>query len=43
VDVICMATHGRSGLSQALLGSQAQEVVKRCRQPVLLVPPEREG
>jgi nucleotide-binding universal stress UspA family protein len=43
VDAICMATHGRSGVSQALLGSQAQEVVKRCRQPVLLVPPAREG
>jgi nucleotide-binding universal stress UspA family protein len=43
VDAICMATHGRSGLSQAMLGSQAQEVIKRCRQPVLLVPPEREG
>jgi nucleotide-binding universal stress UspA family protein len=41
VDAICMATHGRSGVSQALLGSQAHEVVKRCRQPVLLVPPER--
>jgi nucleotide-binding universal stress UspA family protein len=43
VDAICMATHGRSGLTQAMLGSQAQEVMKRCRQPVLLVPPEREG
>jgi nucleotide-binding universal stress UspA family protein len=41
VDAICMATHGRSGVSQALLGSQAHEVVKRCRQPVLIVPPER--
>ncbi len=41
VDAICMATRGRSGVS-AVLGSQAQEVVHRARQPVLLTPPERE-
>ena len=43
VDAICMATHGRSGVSQLVLGSQAHAVVQRARQPVLLVPPEREG
>lgn len=43
VDAICMATHGRSGLHRAVLGSQAQEVLQRARQPVVLVPPEREG
>ena len=43
VDAICMATHGRSGISRVVLGSQAQEVVLRTRQPVVLVPPEREG
>ena len=37
VDAICMATHGRSGAPRYLLGSQAMEVVKRARQPVLLV------
>lgn len=37
VDAICMSTHGRSGASRALLGSQAHEVVQRARQPVLLV------
>jgi nucleotide-binding universal stress UspA family protein len=42
VDAICMATHGRSGLSEILLGSQAAQVVKRSVKPVLLVPPERE-
>jgi nucleotide-binding universal stress UspA family protein len=42
VDAICMATHGRSGVSRLVLGSQAQEVVQRCRQPVVLVPPERD-
>lgn len=40
-DAICMATHGRSGLSQLALGSQAQQVVARAHCPVLLVPPER--
>ena len=43
VDAICMATHGRSGMSRVLLGSQAQEVMQRARQPVVFVPPEREG
>ena len=43
VDAICMATHGRSGAPRAVLGSQAQEVVHRARQPVVLVPQEREG
>lgn len=42
VDLICMATHGRSGISNVVLGSQAQGVVSRVRQPVVLVPPERE-
>jgi len=37
VDVICMSTHGRSGPSRFLVGSQAEEVVRRARQPVLLV------
>jgi nucleotide-binding universal stress UspA family protein len=40
VDAICMATHGRSGASELILGSQAREVVHRATQPVLLVPPE---
>lgn len=43
VDAICMATHGRSGVPRVVLGSQAQEVLHRARQPVILVPPEREG
>jgi nucleotide-binding universal stress UspA family protein len=42
VDVICMATHGRSGMSQVILGSQAQEVIRHARQPLVLVPPEHE-
>jgi nucleotide-binding universal stress UspA family protein len=43
VDAICMATHGRSGMPRVVLGSQTQEVMQRARQPVVLVPPEREG
>jgi nucleotide-binding universal stress UspA family protein len=43
VDAICMATHGRSGVSRVVLGSQSQEVVQHARQPVVLVPPERES
>jgi len=37
VDAICMSTHGRSGASRFLVGSQAEEVLRRARQPVLLV------
>lgn len=43
VDVICMATHGHAGLSQLVVGSQAHAVLQRVRQPVLLVPPERDA
>jgi nucleotide-binding universal stress UspA family protein len=38
-DVICIATHGRSGVSRALMGSQAEQVVRRAGRPVVLVPP----
>lgn len=36
-DLIAMTTHGRSGLARALLGSVADEVVRRSKCPVLLV------
>lgn len=39
-DVICLATHGRTGLTKALLGSVAQEVLQNSTRPVLLVRPE---
>jgi nucleotide-binding universal stress UspA family protein len=42
VDAICMSTHGRSGISELMLGSQANEVVRVARQPVLLVKAARE-
>ena len=37
VGLIAMATHGRSGLQRVLLGSVADEVVKKASCPVLLV------
>ena len=41
-DAICMGTHGRSGLMKALLGSQAEAVLRGAKVPVLLVPSPRE-
>lgn len=35
VDLIVIATHGRSGISRLLLGSVAESVVRRARCPVL--------
>jgi nucleotide-binding universal stress UspA family protein len=37
-DAICLATHSRSGLSQLILGSPAQDVLHHAGRPVLLVP-----
>jgi len=37
-DIICLSTHGRSGLAQSILGSVAQKVVARDDRPVLLIP-----
>ena len=42
VDVIAMATHGRSGLSRLFQGSVAQDVLKRVNVPVLLLRAEDE-
>jgi nucleotide-binding universal stress UspA family protein len=42
-DVIVIGTHGRGGLSQLLLGSVAQYVVRHARRPVIVVrdvPPD---
>ena len=38
-DVIVIGTHGRAGLSRALLGSVAARVVRTSAVPVLVVPP----
>jgi len=37
-DLIVMGTHGRRGVKRALLGSDAELVVRHSRVPVLLVP-----
>jgi len=37
VDLIVMGTHGRKGVSRALLGSVAESVVRRATVPVLVV------
>jgi len=37
VDLILMATHGRSGIRRWAIGSVAEKVVRATRQPVLLV------
>jgi nucleotide-binding universal stress UspA family protein len=41
IDLVVMATHGRTGLQHILMGSVAETVVRRSRVPVLTVkPPE---
>lgn len=42
VDLIVMATHGRSGLSDLAHGSVAREIIRDGRLPVLLVRPKDE-
>jgi len=38
VDVVALASHGRSGLPRALLGSVAEQVARRSPRPVLIIP-----
>ena len=40
IDLICIATHGRTGLSHALFGSVAEKVVRKAPCAVLSVRPE---
>jgi len=37
-DMIVMGTHGRTGIRRALMGSVAEEVLRRARRPVLVIP-----
>ncbi|HVL59640.1 MAG TPA: universal stress protein, partial [Burkholderiaceae bacterium] len=37
-DLIVMGTHGRRGLQRAMLGSDAERVLRHASVPVLLVP-----
>ena len=41
IDLIVMATHGRSGIAHVLMGSVAEKVVQRSAVPVLTVKPEK--
>ncbi|MBI2563014.1 MAG: universal stress protein, partial [candidate division NC10 bacterium] len=41
VDLIMMATHGRTGLSHALVGSVTERVVRKAPCPVLSIRPVR--
>ncbi len=38
-DLVVLGTHGRTGLTHALMGSVAERVVRRARCPVLTVHP----
>jgi nucleotide-binding universal stress UspA family protein len=42
-DLIALTTAGRSGLSRAILGSVAEQVMRKARAPVLLLRPDRNG
>jgi len=39
VDMIVMSTHGRTGLMRVLMGSVAEEVVRKAKCPVVTVKP----
>jgi len=40
-DMIVVGTHGRGGISHAVLGSVAERVVQKAKRPVLAVPIDR--
>jgi|SRR5947207_8937235 len=42
-EMIVTGTHGRTGVRRVLLGSVAEEVLRKARCPVLIVPPPREA
>ena len=39
-DVVCIASHGRSGLTRALVGSVADRLLRHTRLPVLVLRPK---
>jgi nucleotide-binding universal stress UspA family protein len=43
VDAIVLASHGRSRLAKAVLGSVAESVVQKAERPVLIVRPQAES
>ncbi|MGL4609218.1 MAG: universal stress protein [Trueperaceae bacterium] len=42
IDIVVMATHGRSGLSRVVMGSVAEKVLRALHIPVMMVRPVRE-
>ena len=36
-DLVVMGTHGQGMLADAMLGSTARRVIRRCRQPVMVI------
>jgi nucleotide-binding universal stress UspA family protein len=43
IDLIVIATHGRSGLDRVLLGSVAERVIRQSPVPVFVVKPDRKS
>ena len=41
-DLIVAGTHGRTGLRRVLLGSVAEQILRKAHGPVLVVPPGRD-
>lgn len=39
VDAVCMASHGRGGVMQRVMGATAAEVMERSRRPLLVIRP----
>jgi len=42
IDLIVIATHGRTGLLHTLLGSVAEKVIRFARCPVLVITPKKD-
>ncbi len=40
IDLVVIATHGRTGILHTLLGSVAEKVIRYCKCPVLVITPE---
>jgi universal stress protein A len=43
IDIIIMATHGRTGFEHILIGSVAEKVVRHSDRPVLIVKPQKDA
>lgn len=43
VDLLAIATHGRSGISRWLVGTVAERLLRYCSVPILLIRPEGFG